>query len=208
MCAALTPARSGTSWSAKSPGVKISETPMMRGRFIRIGDTPVEAVKAERQCRLGVGRRPRRDLRRKAAGRFRDRRRDMVAGRLFRAAAGLDGEGSRATVSGSASATRSSSTCSAAISLRRSRICGKSIGAASRSISCWSIRPTRSRARLHRTRLRGAAVPAGREAELALLRAAARLFPRSPASGARSAGKRRSFGRQARAAIRPRPGSR
>jgi putative ABC transport system permease protein len=29
----------------ESPGVKISETPMMRGRFIRIGDTPVDAVK-------------------------------------------------------------------------------------------------------------------------------------------------------------------
>ncbi|HEX9170607.1 MAG TPA: FtsX-like permease family protein, partial [Roseiarcus sp.] len=30
----------------ESPGVKISETPMMRGRFVRIGGTPVEAVKA------------------------------------------------------------------------------------------------------------------------------------------------------------------
>jgi putative ABC transport system permease protein len=31
----------------EAPGVKISETPMMRGRFVRIGDTPVEAVKAK-----------------------------------------------------------------------------------------------------------------------------------------------------------------
>jgi len=30
----------------EAPGVKISETPMMRGRFVRIGGTPVEAVKA------------------------------------------------------------------------------------------------------------------------------------------------------------------
>src|SRR5271169_3221082 len=30
----------------EAPGVKISETPMMRGRFVRIGDKPVEAVKA------------------------------------------------------------------------------------------------------------------------------------------------------------------
>ena len=30
----------------EAPGVKISETPMMRGRFVRIGDTPVEKVKA------------------------------------------------------------------------------------------------------------------------------------------------------------------
>ena len=29
----------------EAPGVKISETPMMRGRFVRIGDKPVEAVK-------------------------------------------------------------------------------------------------------------------------------------------------------------------
>jgi putative ABC transport system permease protein len=30
----------------EAPGVKISETPMMRGRFVQIGDKPVEAVKA------------------------------------------------------------------------------------------------------------------------------------------------------------------
>jgi putative ABC transport system permease protein len=30
----------------EAPGVKISETPMMRGRFVRIGGRPVEAVKA------------------------------------------------------------------------------------------------------------------------------------------------------------------
>jgi len=30
----------------EAPGVKISETPMMRGRFVRIGATPAEAVKA------------------------------------------------------------------------------------------------------------------------------------------------------------------
>jgi putative ABC transport system permease protein len=30
----------------EAPDVKISETPMMRGRFVRIGDKPVEAVKA------------------------------------------------------------------------------------------------------------------------------------------------------------------
>ncbi len=30
----------------QAPGVKISETPMMRGRFVKIGDTPVEKVKA------------------------------------------------------------------------------------------------------------------------------------------------------------------
>lgn len=29
-----------------APGAKISETPMMRGRFVRIGDTPAELVKA------------------------------------------------------------------------------------------------------------------------------------------------------------------
>ena len=29
----------------EAPGVKISETPMMRGRFVKIGETPVEAVK-------------------------------------------------------------------------------------------------------------------------------------------------------------------
>ena len=29
-----------------APGAKISETPMMRGRFVRIGDTPAESVKA------------------------------------------------------------------------------------------------------------------------------------------------------------------
>jgi putative ABC transport system permease protein len=29
-----------------APGARTSETPMMRGRFVRIGDTPVEAVKA------------------------------------------------------------------------------------------------------------------------------------------------------------------
>ena len=29
----------------EAPGVKISETPMMRGRFVKIGGTPVEAVK-------------------------------------------------------------------------------------------------------------------------------------------------------------------
>ena len=31
----------------EAPAVKISETPMMRGRFVRIGGTPVEAVKAD-----------------------------------------------------------------------------------------------------------------------------------------------------------------
>lgn len=30
----------------EAPGANISETPMMRGRFVKIGDTPVEAVKA------------------------------------------------------------------------------------------------------------------------------------------------------------------
>ncbi len=29
----------------EAPGVKISETPMMRGRFVRLGDRPVEQVK-------------------------------------------------------------------------------------------------------------------------------------------------------------------
>ena len=46
MCAAPTPAHFETSSKREAPGVKISETPMMRGRFVQIGATPVEAVKA------------------------------------------------------------------------------------------------------------------------------------------------------------------
>ena len=45
MCAAPTRARLSTFVKREAPGVKISETPMMRGRFVTIGDRPVEKVK-------------------------------------------------------------------------------------------------------------------------------------------------------------------
>ena len=80
---------------------------------------------AQRQGRLGAGRRSRRHLRRQAAGGFRGRGGDMVAERLFRAAAGVDGEGGGRGPRPPSSATRSSSMCSAATSRRNSRTCAK-----------------------------------------------------------------------------------
>ena len=66
---------------------------MMRGRFVTHRRQAGRKGQGQRQCRLGAGRRPRRHLRRQAAGGLRGRRGDMVAERLFRAAAGVDGEG-------------------------------------------------------------------------------------------------------------------
>ena len=63
----------------EAPEVKISETPMMRGRFVPHRRPSRRKGQAQRQGRLGAGRRPRRHLRRKTARGLRGRRGDLVA---------------------------------------------------------------------------------------------------------------------------------
>ena len=58
----------------EAPGVKISETPMMRGRFVTHRRQACRKGQAQRQGRLGAGRRPWRHLRRQAARGVRGRR--------------------------------------------------------------------------------------------------------------------------------------
>ena len=185
----------------EAPGVKISEMPMMRGRFVRIGDTPVEAVKASDDVAWALEGDRGVTFAAKTARRLRDRRRRVVARRLFRSAAGLDGEGGGGRPRPPASATRSSSTCSGRdIAAKIANL--RKVNWRSFAINFVLVYSPNTLKGAPYTELVSAALPSGDgpEAELALLRAAARQFPTGrERQGARSAGKRRGAGRQARA---------
>ena len=78
---------------AEAPGAKISETPMMRGRFVTLAGTPVEKVKASDKVAWALeGDRGVTFASNRARG-VQGRRGVVVAARLCRAAARLDGGG-------------------------------------------------------------------------------------------------------------------
>ena len=173
---------------------------MMRGRFVQIGGQAGRGGQGQRQRRLGAGGRPRRDLRRTTAGRLGGGRGRMVAGRLFRPAAGLDGEGGRG---GPWPPRRRHG--------RRQRARARHRGQ-DRQPAQGQLAQLRDQFRaglfaqhvqgraVHRTRLRG--VAGGRRAGSrgrASARDGARIPDGRQRPGARSAGDRRSAGRQARA---------
>ena len=60
----------------------ITSAPMLRGRIVRVKNTPAENAHVHAGHRLGASWRPRPDLRRRFARRFAAGRRPMVAGRL------------------------------------------------------------------------------------------------------------------------------
>ena len=77
----------------EAPGVKVSETPMMRGRFVQLGDRPVEQVKPSDKVAWALEGDRGVTFADKPPEGLRGRGGDMVAERLFRAAAGVDGAG-------------------------------------------------------------------------------------------------------------------
>ena len=79
----------------EAPGAKISEVPMMRGRFVEIAGTPAAKVKASDKVAWALEGDRGVTFSDEAAGRIRSRGRRLVAGRLCRSAARLDGKGGR-----------------------------------------------------------------------------------------------------------------
>ena len=132
---------------AEAPGAKISETPMMRGRFV--SSRARRSLRSRRATRSpGRWKATAASPSPRPAGGIRSHKGKVVGGGLCGAAARIDGEGGGEGPRPEDRRSRSSSTCSVATSQRRSPTCARSTGAASRSISCSSIRRIRSRARL------------------------------------------------------------
>ncbi len=77
------------------PGSTLERVPMLRGRIVAAGGIKCRKSQARRGIGMGAARRPRHHLRAGASGRLPSRRRRMVAGRLFRSAAGLAGKPDR-----------------------------------------------------------------------------------------------------------------
>ena len=130
----------------EAPGVKISETPMMRGRFVRIGDKPVEAVKPGDNVAWALeGDRGVTFAEKPPEGS------EVVAGEWW--PSGYSGPPLVSMEKDVAEGLGLSVGDTVVVNVlgrdiqRRSPVSARSIGAASPSISCWSIRPTRSKAR-------------------------------------------------------------
>ena len=139
--------RFGAFLKQTAPQSTVEDVPMLRGRIVAARGVKAEDLKAVDRRRMGAAERPRPDLYRRNPQGLEGGRGRMVGCRLQRPAAGLDREEDRRRARSSRSATRSSSTCSAAISRPPSAICAPWTGKASASISCWCSRPTPSRAR-------------------------------------------------------------
>ena len=130
-----------------TPGARFDEVPMMRGRITRLERRAGRARGGAARRAMGIAQRPRADLCRDAAGGLAPRRRDLVAARLSRPAAGVVRRRPGARHGAQSRRQPDASTCSGARSPRASPICGRSTGGGSASISRWCLRQARSKPR-------------------------------------------------------------